>query len=285
MDENKIAEPKVIDEEINKEKENNENKENINKKPDENENNMNSNESTKKDDSINSNTDLSTSCQFLKDEIAHYDISFKIIIIGDSFVGKSSLTIKAAKNLFDNYYTATVGFEFFTMLFKISSKIIRLQIWDTCGQEEYRSLIQNFYRNASLAILVYSIDKRTSFENLEIWLNEIKEKGNPDVKIFLVGNKNDLIENREVSTEEGEKFYETHKLNFFIETSAKTGINAEELFKRVAIVLNQDHMQYKDLANKKDRSTRISSFGEENFNPWEKEDDENARKQCCCCCF
>ena len=236
-------------------------------------------------DSINSNTDLSTSCQFLKDEIAHYDISFKIIIIGDSFVGKSSLTIKAAKNLFDNYYTATVGFEFFTMLFKISSKIIRLQIWDTCGQEEYRSLIQNFYRNASLAILVYSIDKRTSFENLEIWLNEIKEKGNPDVKIFLVGNKNDLIENREVSTEEGEKFYETHKLNFFIETSAKTGINAEELFKRVAIVLNQDHMQYKDLANKKDRSTRISSFGEENFNPWEKEDDENARKQCCCCCF
>ena len=284
MEEIKNPETK-IDEEINKEKEKNENKENINKKPDENENNMSSNESTKKDDSINSNTDLSTSCQFLKDEIAHYDISFKIIIIGDSFVGKSSLTIKAAKNIFDNYYTATVGFEFFTMLFKISSKVIRLQIWDTCGQEEYRSLIQNFYRNASLAIIVYSIDKRTSFENLEIWLNEIKEKGNPDVKIFLVGNKNDLIENREVSTEEGEKFYETHKLNFFIETSAKTGINAEELFKRVAIVLNQDHMQYKDLANKKEKSTRISSFADENFNPWEKEDEENTRKKCCCCCF
>jgi len=284
MEENKNPETK-IDEEINKEKEKNENKENINKKPDENENNMSSNESTKKDDSINSNTDLSTSCQFLKDEIAHYDISFKIIIIGDSFVGKSSLTIKAAKNIFDNYYTATVGFEFFTMLFKISSKVIRLQIWDTCGQEEYRSLIQNFYRNASLAIIVYSIDKRTSFENLEIWLNEIKEKGNPDVKIFLVGNKNDLIENREVSTEEGEKFYETHKLNFFIETSAKTGLNAEELFKRVAIVLNQDHMQYKVLANKKEKSTRISSFADENFNPWEKEDEENTRKKCCCCCF
>ena len=284
MEENKNPETK-IDEEINKEKEKNENKENINKKPDENENNMSSNESTKKDDSINSNTDLSTSCQFLKDEIAHYDISFKIIIIGDSFVGKSSLTIKAAKNIFDNYYTATVGFEFFTMLFKISSKVIRLQIWDTCGQEEYRSLIQNFYRNASLAIIVYSIDKRTSFENLEIWLNEIKEKGNPDVKIFLVGNKNDLIENREVSTEEGEKFYETHKLNFFIETSAKTGLNAEELFKRVAIVLNQDHMQYKFLANKKEKSTRISSFADENFNPWEKEDEENTRKKCCCCCF
>ena len=278
MDENKFVDSNIIDKE--------KNKENITKKPDE--NNIDSNESTKKDDSANNNNiteDMTSSCQFISEELSQYDISFKIIIIGDSFVGKSCLTIKAAKNLFDNYYTATVGFEFFTMLFKISSKIIRLQIWDTCGQEEYRSLIQNFYRNASLAILVYSIDKRTSFENLEVWLNEVKARGNPDVKIFLVGNKNDLIENREVSTEEGEKFYETHKLNFFIETSAKTGINAEELFKRVAIVLNQDHMQYKDLANKKDRSTRISSFGEENFNPWEKEDDENARKQCCCCCF
>jgi len=180
------------------------------------ENDMSSNESTKKNDNINSNTitDLSSFCQFIKDKKAQYDISFKIIIIGDALVGKSSLTIKAAKNIFDNYYTATVGFGFFTMLFKIDSKIIRLQISDTCGQEVYRSLIQNFYRNASLAILVYSIDKRKSFENLEIWLNGIKENGNPDVKIFLVGNKNDLIENREVNTEGGEKFYEAHQLDF-----------------------------------------------------------------------
>ena len=223
---------------------------------------MSSNESTKKNDNINSNaiTDLSSSWEFIKDKKAQYDISFTIIIIGDALVGKSSIIIKAEQNLFDNSYKATVGFEFFTMFFKIDSKIIRLQISDTCGQEVYRSLIQNFYRNASLAILVYSIDKRTSFENLEIWLNEIKEKGNPDVKIFLVGNKNDLIENREVSTEEGEKFYEAHQLDFFIETSAKTGLNAEELFKRVAIVLNQAHMQNKDMA-----------FGE-----------ENVRKKSCC---
>ena len=150
------------------------------------------------------------------------------------------------------------------MFFKINSKIIRLQICDTCGQEEYRSVIETLYHNASLAILVYSIDKidkRTSFENLEIWLNKIKEKGNPAVKIFLVGNKNDLIENRKVSIEEGEKFYEDHQLDFFIKTSAKTGLNAEELFKKVAIVLNQEHIQNKDMA-----------FG-----------DENDRKKCCCC--
>ena len=258
-----------------------------NNKKEETEENKDINQDNKKiENSSNSNiTDLSASCQIINDELTQYDMSFKLIVIGDSFVGKSCITTNATKNIFENYYSATVGFEFFTILYRINSQNIRLQIWDTCGQEEYRSLIQNFYRNSSLAILVYSIDNKSSFENLEIWLNEIKEKGNPDVKIFLVGNKNDLIENREVSTEEGEKFYEDHKLNFFIETSAKTGINAEELFKRVAIVLNQDHMQYKDLANKKERSTRISSFGEENFNPWEKEDDENARKQCCCCCF
>ena len=230
---------------------------------DENENNMSSNESTKKIDSINSNTitDLSSSCQFIKDKMTKFDIIFKIIIIGDAFVGKSSLTIKAAKNLFDNPYKATIGFEFFTMFFKINSKIIRLQICDTCGQEEYRSVIETLYHNESLAILVYSIDKRTSFENLEIWLNKIKEKGNPAIKIFLVGNKNDLIDNRKVSIEEAEKFYEDHQLDFFIETSAKNGLNAEELFKKVAIVLNQEHIQNKDMA-----------FG-----------DENDRKKCCCC--
>jgi small GTP-binding protein len=282
MDENKEDKLNNIDKENNVQKISNEINKNINNKSEENENNMSSNESTKKDDSINSNTDLSTSCQFLKDEIAHYDISFKIIIIGDSFVGKSSLTIKAAKNLFENYYTATVGFEFFTMLFKINSKIIRLQIWDTCGQEEYRSLIQNFYRNASLAILVYSIDRRTSFENLEVWLNEVKAKGNPDVKIFLVGNKSDLEESREVSAEEGQKFYEEHKLNLFVETSAKTGLNVQDLFKKVAIILNQDHLAYKDMATKADKTLKLPTMEEENINNWEKDEEENVRKKWCC---
>ena len=277
MDEKKFVDSNIYD--------NEKNKENINKKPDENENNIDSNESTKKDDSSNNNTiteDLTSSCQFISEELYQYDISFKIIIIGDSFVGKSCLTIKAAKNLFENYYTATVGFEFFTMLFKINTKIIRLQIWDTCGQEEYRSLIQNFYRNASLAILVYSIDKRTSFENLEIWLNEVKAKGNPDVKIFLVGNKSDLEENRKVSIEEGQKFYEEHKLNLFVETSAKTGLNVQDLFKKVAMILNQDHMAYKDMASKAENNLKLPTIEEDNFNVWNKDEDEKSRKDRCC---
>ena len=282
MDENKEDNLNIIDNENNEQKISNEINKNINNKSEENENNMSSNESTKKDDSINSNTltDLSLSCQIINEELAQYDVSFKIIIIGDSFVGKSCLTIKAAKNVFENYYTSTVGFEFFSMLYKINSKIIRLQIWDTCGQEEYRSLIQNFYRNASLAILVYSIDKRTSFENLEVWLNEIKSRGSPDVKIFLVGNKNDLSENREVSIEEGQKFYEDHKLNLFIETSAKSGENVQELFKKAAIALNKDHLLYKEMASK-ESSIKIPTL-EDEINNFEKDEEETLRKRKCC---
>ncbi len=97
--------------------------------------------------------------QILPEEFTSYDLSFKIIVVGDSGVGKSCLTMRGTKNLFDDNYNATVGFEFFTLNLKINDTIIKLQVWDTCGQEIYRSLISNFYRNSSLAFLVYSIDK------------------------------------------------------------------------------------------------------------------------------
>jgi small GTP-binding protein len=97
--------------------------------------------------------------EILPDDYTQYDLSFKLIVIGDSGVGKSCLTLKATKNQFESNYNATVGFEFFSFNIKINDKVIKLQIWDTCGQEIYRSLITNFYRNSSLAIMVYAIDK------------------------------------------------------------------------------------------------------------------------------
>lgn len=97
--------------------------------------------------------------EVLPDDFNLYDLSFKIIIIGDSGVGKSCLTIKATKNYFEDFYNATVGFEFSTFNVKINDKYIKLQIWDTCGQEIYRSLISGFYRNSALAMMVYGIDK------------------------------------------------------------------------------------------------------------------------------
>lgn len=98
-------------------------------------------------------------CEIVKDENNQYDLSFKIIVIGDSGVGKSSLTTKAIKNYFDEFYSTTVGFEFLTQTMKIEDKYVKLQIWDTCGQEIYKSLISSFYKNSSLAMMMYSVDR------------------------------------------------------------------------------------------------------------------------------
>ena len=98
-------------------------------------------------------------CEIVKDENNQYDLSFKIIVIGDSGVGKSSLTTKAIKNYFDEFYSTTVGFEFLTQTMKIEDKYLKLQIWDTCGQEIYKSLISSFYRKSSLAMMMYSVDR------------------------------------------------------------------------------------------------------------------------------
>jgi Ras-related protein Rab-11A len=100
--------------------------------------------------------------------------------------------MKGIKDIFMKESISTVGFEFLTFTIKLNDKIIRLQIWDTCGQEIYKSLVSSFYRNTSLAILVYSIDNRNSFNDIDIWLKELKTHSNPDVKLFLIGNKSDL---------------------------------------------------------------------------------------------
>ena len=132
--------------------------------------------------------------EVLPEDYNKYDLSFKIIVIGNSGVGKSCLSIKATKNIFENNYLATVGFEFFSFNVKLDDKVVKLQIWDTCGQEIYRSLITNFYRNSSLAIIVYAIDDRQSYQDIEVWLKDLKTYSNPDIKVFLIGNKTDMEE-------------------------------------------------------------------------------------------
>ena len=174
-----------------------------------------------------------------------FDLSFKIIVIGDSNVGKSSLANKAIKNKFDAGYSATLGFEYFSYFIKIDEKIIKLQIWDTCGQEIYQSLITNFYRNSSLAIMVYAINNRTSFEHIDNWLKEIKRNSNPDAKIFLIGNKNDLDEERIISYEEGKNYADELEFSKFFESSAKSGFNAKDIFIEAAYLLYEDYIEYK----------------------------------------
>jgi small GTP-binding protein len=182
-------------------------------------------------------------------DTSKYDLTFKMIVIGDPGVGKSCLTGRAIKDKFDGEYAPTIGFEFLTYTVKIEDKIIKLQVWDTCGQEMYRSLITNFYRNASLAMMVYSIDSRESFIHINTWLKEIRLQSHPDVKIILIGNKNDLEDKRQVTFEEAKKYKEENQLLYFEETSAKTGINAKKVFTEAAKILFDEHLKYKKRAN------------------------------------
>ena len=225
--------------------------------------------------------------EILTEEFSEYDLSFKIIVVGDSGVGKSCLTMKGTKNHFEECYSPTVGFEFFTFNIRINDKNIKLQIWDTCGQEAYRSLITSFYRNSSLAIIVYSIDNRISYDNIETWLNEIKTQANPETKIFLIGNKTDLDDQRVITKEEAEIFGENHKFNYFIETSAKTGFNAQNVFIRAAKELYMTHLEYKDRASRIGSITTAVNPNQPEMNAnnfmldYEEDDKPRKKKKCC----
>ena len=223
--------------------------------------------------------------KILKEDFPCHDFNFKIIIIGDAGVGKSCLTLKATKNIFENCYSSTVGFEFYTFNVKIKDKVIRLQIWDTCGQEMYRSLVNGFYRSSSLAILVYSIDNDKSFKNLESWLNETREKGNPNIKVFLVGNKNDLEDTRSISEDQAIKFYMEHGMDLFLEASAKTGFNAQKIFVEAARSLLEQYLS--DLEKESTEQSRDSSRVSYEFSPDKNSifvfEDENNKKSKKCC--
>ena len=198
-------------------------------------------------------------------------INFKIIIIGDSGVGKSSLLKRAVQNTFDTNYQATIGFEFLLMHFKVNDLKIKLQIWDTCGEEMYRSLVQGFYRNTSLAIIVYDISRKKSFEALEIWLKDLRQHTEEGIPVFIVGNKMDL--QKDISTEEAKMFSVSNRTKFFTECSAKTGENVKDIFFKAAQYLYDTYKVYQN-QNKVPMSNRLKL--DSNTTP------ENTKKKKCC---
>ena len=207
------------------------------------------------------------------------NLNFKIILLGDSNVGKSSLLRRAIKGTFDSVNSPTIGYEFFSLNVKIEESIITLQIWDTCGLEIYRSLISAFYRNGSLVILVFSIDTKDSFDNIESWINEIKTKCSPDIIMFLIGNKADLEDKRVVTKEMVETFCENYKFSLCLETSAKTGVNAEKIFIEAAKMLYRKHFKIEPINNSLDEKKNFKL----NDNDNDKEDkNQRSRKKKCC---
>ncbi|KAH0790801.1 Ras family protein [Histomonas meleagridis] len=157
----------------------------------------------------------------------------KAVFIGDSSVGKTSIIYQFIFNSCSPDQQATIGIDFFSKTISKGEEMVRLQIWDTAGQEKFHSLIPSYIRGSTIAILTYDITSRTSFENLHKWHQIILNTSIPT--LFVVGNKLDLDSEREVLTEEGEKFASGINASF-IEVSAKTAENVEELFSRVAAV-------------------------------------------------
>jgi Ras-related protein Rab-2A len=161
------------------------------------------------------------------------DILFRIIIVGDTGVGKSCLLLRLSENTFNEQHNVTIGVEFGTKSIKVDNVPIKLQIWDTAGQESFRSITRSFYRRADGVLLVFDATARHTFDNCKFWLEEIRQNSSNDVVIYLLANQIDLVtsgETREVSTEEGKNFVARNNLSGYGETSARNGINVNEAF-------------------------------------------------------
>ncbi|EGR27312.1 ras oncogene family protein, putative [Ichthyophthirius multifiliis] len=165
-----------------------------------------------------------------KDE--EHDFIFKIVLIGDSNVGKSNLLSRFTKDQFFQDQKTTIGVEFATRSIITDNKLIKAQIWDTAGQERYKSITTAYYRGAVGALLIYDITKYLSFTNIQKWLNEIRDHAEPHIVIMLVGNKSDLKHLRQVKQEEATLFAENNNIAF-IEASALDSSNVELSFYRL----------------------------------------------------
>ena len=173
-----------------------------------------------------------------------YDEKIKLMVLGDSNVGKSSILTKYCKNQFLSKYITTIGIDFQIKYLNINNKRIKVQIWDTAGQERYRVVTKNYFNTSNGFIIIYDITDRSSFNNINNWMDQIESFIGKEVKCILFGNKNDLDNKRDVQIEEGEELAKKYNCPFF-ETSAKEGNNIEEGFKEIVMEIIKDNKNSK----------------------------------------
>ncbi|XP_028786502.1 ras-related protein RABA1f-like [Neltuma alba] len=161
-----------------------------------------------------------------------YDYLFKVVLIGDSGVGKSNLLSRFTKNEFSLESKSTIGVEFATRSIRVHEKVVKAQIWDTAGQERYRAITSAYYRGAVGALLVYDVTRHVTFGNVERWLKELRDHTDANIVVMLIGNKADLQHLKAVSTEDSQAFAEQENI-FFMETSALESTNVEDAFTEV----------------------------------------------------
>ena len=197
----------------------------------------------------------------------------KLLTLGDTTVGKSSIVLRFAENRFDDNQFATIGIDFKTKYTKYRDSSVKVLIWDTAGQEKFQNIAKQYYKGANGVLLIYDISKRKSFERVDFWLKELKDNNKiEDLFICLVGNKIDLEDRREIRTEEGESYAKNNNIKF-LEVSARSGKNISQLFD---LILNGVMAKVYDVSEpiEYDSKVSLSSFMEKDF-------DKGKTKKCC----
>ena len=200
------------------------------------------------------------------------EFAFKVVILGDSGVGKTSLVKYEINNSFISNNDSTIIFEHSFKNFHVMGKNVRLQIWDTCGKEMYHSSVQNFYRSALCIFVVFSLESIDSFNKVNKWIEEIKENNNEEYILVLVGNKLDLTPTRNINKEIIDKYCKDNEIENYFEVSAKSGENVHEIFETVvkklfikfALPIINDNNEFKNRENMENESPFSKKFFNQN---------------------
>jgi Ras-related protein Rab-1A len=202
----------------------------------------------------------------------NYDFIFKVLLLGNSDVGKSSLLLRYVDSVWSDTFVPTIGVDFKVKTIEIGGKKVKLQIWDTAGQERFRTVVSTYFRGAHGIFLIYDITNRDSFKNLENWLIEIEKNASENVLKILIGNKNDLEDERDITPDEGKAFANRNGMQF-IETSAKMNTNVNEAFETLGKLMIEFNSQQNQAMtqDKKDKKVLGASSGK----------NLNTKKGCC----
>ena len=211
----------------------------------------------------------------------NYDLILKLVIIGDSGVGKTNILSRYNNNEFSLITQPTVGVEFGNKIIKKENKSIKLQIWDTAGQERYKAITNAFYKGSKGAFVVYDITRKESFINIDKWIGELKTNGSDDILIVLVGNKTDLEDKREVLTEEVEKKAKQYGIAF-CETSALNGQNIEHAFDILIEQILKDVDKIKEKENKNNKNNKKKTKAKGIMLETNNSNNKNNKKSKCC---
>ncbi|XP_047313328.1 ras-related protein RABA1g-like [Impatiens glandulifera] len=207
-----------------------------------------------------------------------YDYLYKVVLIGDSGVGKSNLLTRFTRNEFSMDSKSTIGVEFATRCIQVDDKVVKAQIWDTAGQERYRAITSAYYRGAVGALLVYDVTRHVTFENIERWLKELRDYTESSAVVMLLGNKADLRHLRAVSIDEGKCFAEKEGI-YFMETSALESLNVETAYSQV---ITQIHQVMSRKALEAAATARKDLPKGQTINMGGKDDVSDVKKGACC---